>query len=398
VGVKLGPHGKGGKRPVLLDYYDNGRRVIRTFPGTVSEAKAWLAKKLYERDRVPWGVASDKTWPAVAAEFLAAKRNARTSGYTDELERVLVRVLGKRWQQKLIAKITPDDVEGYLAARQDDDASPRTRAKELVMIGTLFRWAMKRRYISANPLDSVDKPRVNVEPPRWLRPGEYAKLYDAAPDYLKPILDCLVVTGLRAGELCRLDADQIKGDTAYVTGRKTAARSWLPIIVGQTLGISLREAIANHTGGGLIFQRPSIYKGRVKQTDAWTPDSLRRAIQTAARHAGLDGVKTHALRHTCASWLAAAGVSPWMIREVLGHAGLAMTEKYAHLGLSRLADEFPELPESTQHMLRENLSIFLLCSPSRAFLKLPGTAPGSVVESGLTAADSGRYERKERAS
>ncbi|MEZ5594080.1 MAG: tyrosine-type recombinase/integrase [Gammaproteobacteria bacterium] len=39
----------------------------------------------------------------------------------------------------------------------------------------------------------------------------------------------------------------------------------------------------------------------------------------------------HNLRHTCAAWLVSAGVPLPEVRDLLGHATVKMTERYAHL-------------------------------------------------------------------
>ncbi|WP_279589597.1 tyrosine-type recombinase/integrase [Pseudomonas syringae group genomosp. 3] len=46
----------------------------------------------------------------------------------------------------------------------------------------------------------------------------------------------------------------------------------------------------------------------------------------------------HDLRHTCAAWLATAGVPLMEIRDLLGHSTTQMTEKYAHLSPARVRD------------------------------------------------------------
>jgi site-specific recombinase XerD len=39
----------------------------------------------------------------------------------------------------------------------------------------------------------------------------------------------------------------------------------------------------------------------------------------------------HDLRHTCAAWLVSAGVLLTEVRDLLGHASVVITERYAHL-------------------------------------------------------------------
>ncbi|MGO8957781.1 MAG: tyrosine-type recombinase/integrase [Streptosporangiaceae bacterium] len=68
-------------------------------------------------------------------------------------------------------------------------------------------------------------------------------------------------------------------------------------------------------------------------TPMGTPrDWFRRQIwQPAAKRAGLDiHVRMHHMRHAHASWLLAGGADLQVVKERLGHASIATTEKYPH--------------------------------------------------------------------
>jgi integrase len=58
---------------------------------------------------------------------------------------------------------------------------------------------------------------------------------------------------------------------------------------------------------------------------------LKRPWETVARHARLDGVRLHDLRHTYASFGAGGGLGLPIIGKLLGHTQAATTQRYAHL-------------------------------------------------------------------
>lgn len=59
--------------------------------------------------------------------------------------------------------------------------------------------------------------------------------------------------------------------------------------------------------------------------------TLRTYFEAARKAAGMPHIRFHDLRHTAASWWAQAGANLAIIRDLLGHANLAVTSRYTHL-------------------------------------------------------------------
>jgi site-specific recombinase XerD len=58
---------------------------------------------------------------------------------------------------------------------------------------------------------------------------------------------------------------------------------------------------------------------------------LTHVIQRAFKRAGLDGCTAHTLRHTHATRLIQNGLNLYEIKEILGHADIQTTMRYAHI-------------------------------------------------------------------
>ena len=71
---------------------------------------------------------------------------------------------------------------------------------------------------------------------------------------------------------------------------------------------------------------------------------VKRAMRSACKRAGLEGVTFHTLRHTCASWLGQmSGVEALTIRDLLGHSSVTMTDRYMHSDHADLHDAVSKL-------------------------------------------------------
>ncbi|WP_232457879.1 site-specific integrase [Burkholderia ubonensis] len=59
--------------------------------------------------------------------------------------------------------------------------------------------------------------------------------------------------------------------------------------------------------------------------------TIQKGFRAACARAGIDDFRVHDLRHTFASWLVMAGVSLYVVKDLLGHSSITVTERYAHL-------------------------------------------------------------------
>ena len=60
----------------------------------------------------------------------------------------------------------------------------------------------------------------------------------------------------------------------------------------------------------------------------WSRSQVRRTIRKACATAGLRLRSIHAIRATFATILAGRGTSPWVLKDLLGHSSIAITQRY----------------------------------------------------------------------
>ena len=146
------------------------------------------------------------------------------------------------------------------------------------------------------------------------------------------ILSLLYGTGLRRGELARLDvADWNCADgTLRIDGRKTGTERSVPVprIVYHCIETYLPHR-QNHLIARQRFEQPALFLSR--DGSRIKPSTVSQRVRTIARRAGVTLHSVHQFRHSCASDLLAAGASLAEVQRILGHASVSTTVRYLHI-------------------------------------------------------------------
>ncbi|WP_281222926.1 site-specific integrase [Photobacterium sanguinicancri] len=145
----------------------------------------------------------------------------------------------------------------------------------------------------------------------------------AFSDYLEPLVLVAMNTGLRRGELLSLAWADISLTGKYLTVRASNAKSK----EGRTVPLNNEAFLTLQAWREQNSNSLYIYEGKTGQplTDIKKPWAL--VLEAAL----INDFKFHDLRHHFASKLVMAGVDLNTVRELLGHADLNMTLRYAHL-------------------------------------------------------------------
>lgn len=143
-------------------------------------------------------------------------------------------------------------------------------------------------------------------------------------DHLTPVVLLAMNTGLRRGELLSLTWADVDLDARMLTVRAENAKS------GRQRHIPLNTEA--HTVLAQWATRTLVTTGRV-----FNVASVKKAWAGVLTSARIGSFRFHDLRHHFASKLARAGVDLNTIRELLGHADIAITLRCAHLCPGTLA-------------------------------------------------------------
>jgi len=276
------------------------------------KAEAWRVVKLGEKPKYTWDEAAAKF--LMESEHKASHRDDKTK--LRWLQQFLRNKLLCEIDRELIAKI------GGSKAKQ---ASPSTANRFLALIRTILR----RACFEWEWIEKVPRIRAYPEPKRrirWLTPDQVAVLLLELPRHLKDPVVFSLSTGLRQGNVLKLEWSQVDLDrkTAWIHADEAKAGKAISVPLNTTALEALVRQVGKHPVRVFTYQGKPLAN---LNTRAWR-DALVRA--------GIENFRWHDLRHTWASWLAQSGVPMHVLQELGGWASYEMVRKYAHLSQDHL--------------------------------------------------------------
>jgi len=246
------------------------------------------------------------------------------------------------------AQVTRPMVERYqrhwFHARKEDGTpyTVRYQIQCVKPVQMLFRWAVKRHHLPANPAADLDYPRPIQTLPDVLSLDD-AEAILAQPDTAQPlglrdraILEMLYSTGMRRMEICNLRLDDLDSKAGLVRIRQGKGHKDRIVPVGGRAlhwcgryAAETRPQLSRDAADLTVFlSRNGAPLGRGDVSVL----TRRYVQQSGVRRSG----SCHLFRHTMATLLLQNGCDVRVIQEMLGHAKLDTTALYTHVGVSHL--------------------------------------------------------------
>ncbi|HOF78893.1 MAG TPA: tyrosine-type recombinase/integrase [Candidatus Dojkabacteria bacterium] len=230
-----------------------------------------------------------------------------------------------------IEDTTIEDLEKYKQNLQDNNYTPKSISRKINSTRTFYRYLLDNSLIQDNPSEKLAHPKFETKPPRVLTEMEYRALRDVSrvDVRLYSIVEILLQTGIRIGELAALTLDDIRKsndgriDYLYIKAAGSHPQRKVP------LNKSAKKAIDEY-----LELRPETEDDTLFVTKNGRPllvRNIRTAIDKSFEKAGIKNAKVNDLRNTFIAHHLANGVSLVVVSKLVGHKRLSTTEKYLNL-------------------------------------------------------------------
>jgi integrase len=327
---------------------------------TKRAAESWLADRLRDAQAGQLNEPSREPCALFLESWLdAARVTVREStwhGYDWRIRKLVIPRIGAV-ELRAIDAGTLNALYGSLLAhgnRKGGPLSARSVSHVHKVLHRAFRDAVRWGKLRTNPAEYADPPQPRRrELQVWTAEQVRAFLEGVEDDRLRACWHLALASGLRRGELAALRWSDLDGATL------TVARS--RVVVGYDVverepksGRTRAVALDPATVEALRSHRVRQLEERLAWGGAWTdsgyvftredgtpmhPMSLSEAFERAVGRTELPRLSLHGCRHTHATLGLAAGVSPRIMQERLGHSSVAITlDLYTHPGGDQHAD------------------------------------------------------------
>ncbi len=286
---------------------------------------------------------------AAWATWLEAERRASPhtlAAYRDDLAAFLgflAEHLGGPPTLADLLALRPADFRAWLARRARDDYARTSTARALSVVRGFVRFLDRRGFGHAPAMAAVRAPKLPRSVPKALTAKGAAAVLEDGPDDALPwiaardtaLLSLLYGCGLRIGEALSLPRRAAPlGESLSVVGKGRKERR-VPVLP------AVRDAVADYVRlcpWRVEGDRP-LFLGL--RGGPLQPAVVQRRMRDARRRLGLPETATpHALRHSFATHLLAAGGDLRAIQELLGHASLSTTQRYTAVDTAQLVETY----------------------------------------------------------
>lgn len=256
--------------------------------------------------------------------FLSAKR---VEGCSEKTLRYYKATLCKflNSTEKHVMHITTDDLRNYLSNHQQKSTCSKINIDNIRRIlSSFFTWLEDENYILKNPVRRIHKIRTE-KPVKETYSDEMLETMRDSCTQIRDLamIDMLASTGIRVGELVRLNIADIDFENreCVVFGKGNKER---PVYFDARTKIHLKNYIDSRTDSN-----PALFVSLLKPHKRLEISGVEIRIRKIGKEAGIEKVHPHKFRRTLATKAIDKGMPVEQVQRLLGHSKIDTTMEYA---------------------------------------------------------------------
>jgi integrase len=339
-----------------IDYYDpKGKRVMKRFR-TRAAAEAYLGKVLSSKQEGRYDDIFEPKKESLVTLGELADKYTENFQHQKSFSRFKVNIIGvllNSFGSKKLSQISYLDLETF---RNNRKAIPtvarKTRSdarvnREMAVLKHMLNKAVEWDMLTVCPFKKGQSLifKETGHRLRFLSEDEARALLLSCLPHLRPIVETALLTGMRKEEILSLRWEQYHHGLIHLEAKSTKSGKARQIPASQRLAKILAELRRkNQLRSPYIFCDP----------EGKRFGNVRKSFLSACRKAGITDFRFHDLRHTFAAHLVMEGANVRAVQELLGHADIKMTMRYAHLSPGHLKNTVELLDNLGTGKLLEN--------------------------------------------
>lgn len=228
--------------------------------------------------------------------------------------------------ERTLAKITFREVERFIDTQHHKELAPATINRRLHALKHFFDYLIDQQVISANPVKPSHVLRRSRSLPKGLPKEQIERLFAQIHSPMDKALFLLMLRcGLRVSEVARLKVYDIDWSQQALRIEQGKGRKDRQVYLSADAVASLRECLQQRPSG---VPEEAVFWNQKRPTRMLSVKAIQKKMARYAKAAGIVA-SCHTLRHTFASNLLEQGAEIVSIRELLGHASITSSERYA---------------------------------------------------------------------
>ena len=280
--------------------------------------------------------ANGKTFEEVAEEW-SDKHFPSLEHYTERRYKTLLAHAMKEFKHCYIKDITAKNIENFLFGFSVQDYSTKTIKDQFSVIKMLFRYASIREYIKTDPTQFITSPKGKESVHREAISDEEISIVNNSIDCTFGLLAYfLMYTGLRKGEALALQYEDIDFENKIINVYKSVYHeNNQPHIKSTKTTSGIRKIVLLDC---LVDKLPHKKTKEYIFSDTNKPltnSQFQCRWEKYQKETGLN-ITAHQLRHTFATILFEADISPKDAQNIMGHSDISTTQNiYTHIRKNR---------------------------------------------------------------